>query len=94
MSNHLVEVAVDDCVLWQPVLLPRGDHDLLGHLLSRGGLGGDQVGGQAVLQGEAVHRGLHLPVLDHGVDRLGRGELRDGDLLKNGTKYYISLMNK
>ena len=57
---ELVEVAVDDGVLGEPVLLARGHHDLLGHLLARGRLGGHQVRRQAVLDGQAVHGGLHL----------------------------------
>ena len=44
--------------------------------LTRGGLGGDEVGGEAVLDGEAVDGGLDLSVLDHVVDVLRRRKLR------------------
>jgi hypothetical protein len=74
---ELVEVAVDDGVLGQAVLLPRGDDDVLGHFLAGGGLIVDLRRGHAVLHDDTVHRHLALAGGYHRLDGRSRRQLRD-----------------
>ena len=57
---QLIEVAIDDGVLGEAVLGPSGDHDGLGDLFSRRGLGAHQIRGQPILEGQTIHGSLVL----------------------------------
>lgn len=74
---ELIEVAVDDRVLRQAVLLPRRDDDALGHLLAGRRLGVGPRRGHAVLHDHAVNRHLALARGYHRLDRRGRRQFRD-----------------